>query len=70
MTWTITDSGPKDEVKKRVVEKVAGFHAHPAIADALGALIDQQSGPSISISGSGSNASVSLSISSTGTAPA
>lgn len=64
MTWHVSDSGPKDEVKARVKEKVTEFHQHPDVADALGKLIDDQKGPRVSVSGSGSDTSCSLSISS------
>lgn len=64
MTWSVSDSGPKEEVKARVAEKVTQFHQHPEVADALGKLIEDQKGPKVSVSGSGSDTSCSLSISS------
>lgn len=64
MTWNVSDSGPKEEVKARAVEKVTNFHKHPDVADAIGKLIDAQTGPNVSLSGSGSDTSCSLSISS------
>jgi hypothetical protein len=64
MTWNVSHSGPKADVKAQVVEKVTNFHQHPEVADALGKLIDAQVGPKVSISGSGSDTSASLSLSS------
>lgn len=64
MTWSVSKSGPKEEVKAALVEQVTTFHSHPDIADALGKFIDAQKGPKVSVSGSGSDTSCSLSISS------
>jgi hypothetical protein len=64
MTWHVSFSGPKEDVKAKVAEKVTDFHKHPEVAVALGKLIDDQVGPNVSISGSGSDTSCSLSISS------
>lgn len=64
MTWGVSNSGEKSKVRADVVEKVAGFHAHPDIAEALGKLIDAQKGPNVSVSGSGSDSGCSLSINS------
>lgn len=64
MTWNVSFSGPKEQVKEQAKEKVTNFHAHPDVAEALGTLIDAQKGPNVTISGSGSDTSVSLSISS------
>lgn len=64
MTWSVSKSGPKQQVKEQVVEQVTNFHQHPTVAAALAALIDGQRGPNVCVSGSGSDTSVSLSISS------
>lgn len=64
MTWNVSNSGTKEEVKAAVTEKVVGFHAHPAVAEAICKLVDDQKGPKVSVSGSGSDTSCSLSLSS------
>lgn len=64
MTWNISASGTKEEVKDKVAEKVTGFHDHPKVTSAIQTLVDEQAGPKVSISGSGSDSSCSLSISS------
>jgi len=64
MTWNISASGSKEEVKSKVKEKVTGFHQHPVVTEAINKLVDEQTGPKVSVSGSGSDSSCSLSISS------
>lgn len=64
MTWNVSNSGTKEEVKAAVTKKVVDFHQHPRVAEALCLLIDEQAGPKVSISGSGSFTSCSLSLSS------
>lgn len=64
MTWNVSLSGTKEEVKKQIEEKVTGFHAHPEVTQALHLLIDEQKGPQVSVSGSGSDIGASLSLSS------
>lgn len=64
MTWNISASGTKEEAKKKVEEKVTGFHSHPGVTEAINKLIDEQAGPKVSVSGSGSDTSCNLSITS------
>lgn len=64
MTWNVSNSGTKEEVKAAVTEKIVKFHNHPSVAEAICKLVDEQVGPKVSVSGSGSDTSCSLSISS------
>lgn len=61
MTWSVSASGPKADVAKRVVEQVSSY---PPVAEALVKLVHAQVGPDVSITGSGSTSSTSLSITS------
>lgn len=61
MTWSVSASGTKAEVARRIPEQVTG---HPLVTHALVMLVEDQFGPNVSISGSGSGTSVSLSLSS------
>jgi len=64
MTWNVSLSGPKDEVKKKVEEKVTGFHQHPEVTEAINKALDAVKGTQVSVSGSGYDQGFSLNVSS------
>jgi hypothetical protein len=61
MTWSVSASGPKADVARRITEQVTG---HPLVTHALVMLVEDQFGQNVSISGSGSGTSLSVSVSS------
>lgn len=64
MTWNISASGPKSDVKAEVEKKVTGFHQHPDVTAVINSAIDATRGSHVSVSGSGYDQSFSLNISS------
>lgn len=64
MTWSVSASGSKREVKEAIVKQVGPSHDHGSAVAGLIALVDDQKGEHVSISGSGWDQNCTVNISS------
>jgi hypothetical protein len=62
MTWSVSASGSKSDVKAAIIRQVGTCVNHESATAGLIALVDDQKGTHVSISGSGWDHNASLSI--------